>query len=48
MWRVEFFGKNKYITPINEEWKVEKSKKSINVWNFSKSVSMGTTFIREM
>ena len=42
---------------MNEEWRVEKSKKSINVeggflfcggWNFSKSVSVGPTFIREM
>ena len=31
MWRVGFFGKNQYITLINEEWRVEKSKKSINV-----------------
>ena len=46
-----------YITAINEEWTVEKSKKSINVedrflfcegWNFSKSVSVGLTFIKEM
>ena len=38
-------------------WRVEKSKNSINVeggflfcggWNFSKSVSVGPTFIREM
>ena len=52
-----FFGKNKYITLINEEWRVEKSKKSIDVeggflfcggWNFSKSVSVGSTFIRVM
>jgi hypothetical protein len=53
------FGKktSKYITLINEEWRVEKSKKSINVedgfllcggWNFSKSVSVGSTFITEM
>ena len=42
---------------INEEWRVEKSKKSVNVeggflfcggWNFSKSVSVGPMFIREM
>ena len=47
--------KNYYITLINEEWRVEKSKKSINVeggflfcggWNFL--VSVGPTFIREM
>ena len=40
-----------------EEWRLEKSKNSINVegrflfcggWNFSKSVSVGSTFIREM
>ena len=40
-----------------EEWRVEKSKNSIKVeggflfcggWNFSKSVSVGPTFIREM
>ena len=46
-----------YLTLINEEWRVEKSKNSINVeggflfcggWNFSKSVSVGPTFIREM
>ena len=52
-----FFGKNYYINLINEELRVEKSKKSINVeggflfcggWNFSKSVSVGPTFIREM
>ena len=45
------------VTLINEEWRVEKSKKSINVeggflccggWNFSKSVSVGPTFNREM
>ena len=44
-----FFGKNYYINLINVEWRVEKSKKSINVkggflfcgvWNFSKSVSV--------
>ena len=49
--------KNYYITLKNEEWRVEKSKKSISVegrflfcggWNFSKSVSVGPTFIREM
>ena len=48
---------SKYINLINEEWRVEKSEKSINVeggflfcggWNFSKSVSVGPTFIREM
>ena len=46
-----------YITLINEEWRVEKSKKSINMeggflfyggWNFSKLVSVGSTFIRKM
>ena len=31
LWRVEFFGKNWYINLINVEWRVEKSKKSINV-----------------
>ena len=32
MWRVGFCGKNyKCITLINEEWRVEKSKESINV-----------------
>jgi len=45
------------MTLINKEWRVEKSKKSINVeggflfcggWNFSKSVSVDPTFIREM
>ena len=45
------------MTLINEEWRVEKSKKSINVedgvlfcggWDFSKSVNVGSTFIREM
>ena len=49
MWRVGFFGKTStYINAINEEWRVEKSKKSINVeggfflWRveFSKSVSV--------
>jgi hypothetical protein len=48
MWRVGFFGKNLTITLINEEWRVEKSKKSVNTedgflfcggWNFSKSVT---------
>ena len=43
------FGKNWYITAIKEEWREEKSKKSINVeggnvcggWNFfSKSISV--------
>ena len=52
-----FFGENLYITLINEEWRVEKSKESINVeggflfcggWNFSKLVSVGSTFMREM
>ena len=52
-----FYGKNQYINLINEEWRVEKSKISINVeggflfcggWNFSKSVSVGPSFIREM
>ena len=52
-----FFGKNLNITLINEEWRVEKSKNSINVeggflfcggWNFSKTVSKGPTFTREM
>ena len=52
-----FFGKNEYINLINEECRVEKSKNSINVeggfwfcggWNFSISVSVGSTFIREM
>ena len=47
MWRVGFFGKNQYTNLINEEWRVEKSKISINVeggflfcggWNFLKSV----------
>ena len=42
---------------MNEEWRVIKSKISINVedgflfcggWNFFKSVSVGSTFIREM
>ena len=51
------FGKNQYKTLINEELRVEKSKKLINVegeflfcggWNFSKSVSVGSTFIRQM
>ena len=44
------------MTLINEEWRVEKSKNSINVegeflfcggWNFSESVSVGSTFIRD-
>ena len=45
------------VTLIKEEWRVEKSKKSIieeggflfwGGWNFSKSVNVGPTFIREM
>ena len=52
-----FFGKNLHINLINEEWRVEKSKISINVeggflicggWNSSKSVSVDSKFIREM
>ena len=52
-----FFGKNYYINLINEEWRVEKSKISINVeggflfcggWNFLKLVSVDSMFIREM
>ena len=31
MWRVGFFGKNLHITAINEKWRVEKFKKSINL-----------------
>jgi hypothetical protein len=54
---VGFFGKKLVQSLINEEWRVEKSKKSKNVeggflfcggWNFSKLVSVGPTFIREM
>ena len=52
-----FWKKLVHITLINEERRVEKSKNSINVeggflfcggWNFSKLVSVGPTFIREM
>ena len=57
MWRVGFFWKKLVKAAINEEWRVEKSKKSINMeggflfcggWNFSKSISVGVEFIREM
>ena len=53
----DFLENIKAITLINVEWREEKSKNSINVeggflfcggWNFSKSVSVDSTFIREM
>ena len=53
---MEIFGKHKPITLINVEWRVEKSKKSINVeggfflWSveFFKIGKRDVTFIREM